>query len=582
MICAKLGSKAVDAVKMGLRPSSSQCFTGQNFTGFMVCIFLLIIGCGGGGGDGGGDRTDNGNGSGNTEETAPSTQQPPCNRYYRVVDADEKQQFTYDAEGNRKPLTIVGAEHSNIYNTPDRVQDVENLGGTMVAGIDNGQSTRRFNCVGWVFRELNCHGGSCDDAEYGGHGWNPNLEVVYTDFTRSGLLRKVEGSYADPYEVGDKCFFFYPDDEDHIFARHVAEIVYVGYTKAGTTVRAPDGWTGVFDADLGAEWFDEKNYVDEVDCYRWVDGLKMPLKGVPDTVAAANDPRSCRDTEEKEESEPNSPPTCSDGAVTVATGQSVELEFRADDADGDDLTYSISSGPTRGTFDSTTSTYTPDGLHSGVDSVAFTAHDGTADSEVCMIEINIEGCPLIEGVCTMREQSAGLTLTYWIQSPPPYGGAPLPYCRDSSGNLLTSVVGGLTTAEIISAGDWNENWNGWWDSQVLTCGYEVPAGGILICAEGIECGQECETIEGTCTASEQSAGLTLTYLLTAQPPYTGPSIPYCEDNAGTLFTPTPYGLRNAEVLARGDWDTGRNGWWDSQVLTCGYEVPAGGILVMVP
>jgi len=204
-------------------------------------------------------------------------------------------------------------------------------------------------------------------------------------------------------------------------------------------------------------------------------------------------------------------------------------------------------------------------------------------SEVSYVQCSIteEECPIIEGTCNMSEQSSGLTLTYWLQSPPPWGGAPFPYCTDGSGNLLTGIVGGLTTAEIVSTGDWNENWNGWWDSQVLTCGYDVPAGGILICAEGVDCDQECETIEETCSATEQSSGLTLKYLLKEQPPYTGPAIPYCENNSGTLFTPTPYGLRDAEVIEKGAWNEDWNGWWDSAVLTCGYDVPAGGVLTIV-
>ena len=58
-------------------------------------------------------------------------------------------------------------------------------------------------------------------------------------------------------------------------------------------------------------------------------------------------------------------------------------------------------------------------------------------------------CSIREGTCTMSEQSSGLTLTYWLQSPPPWGGAPIPYCEDDYGNLLTGVPGGLKTAEII-------------------------------------------------------------------------------------------------------------------------------------
>jgi len=207
--------------------------------------------------------------------------------------------------------------------------------------------------------------------------------------------------------------------------------------------------------------------------------------------------------------------------------------------------------------------------------------DDCDDSDCANDDACEEECPIIEGTCTMTEQSPGLTLTYWIQSPPPWGGPPIPYCTDDSEALLTGVPGGLTTSEIIRNNDWNENWNGWWDSQVLTCGYDVPAGGILICAEGVECGQECETIEGTCSVSEQSSGLELKYLLKAQPPYTGPAIPYCENSSGILFTPTLYGLRDAEVITKGDWNEDWNGWWDSGVLTCGYDVPAGGVLTVV-
>jgi hypothetical protein len=249
-------------------------------------LAITLIACGV---EGGGD--DDGGGGDNRGDNPPSTELATCVRYYKVVDAYGNQLTTVDDQGNPKPLTIQGTEYADISVTVDRVQDIEDAGGRMVPEIDNGQSTRRFNCVGWVFRELNCHGGSCSDAPYGGYGWSPVVDVVYKDFTRAGLLRKL--AYYEDYEVGDKCFFYGAEDPAHTVPKHVAEVVADNYW--GATVRAPDGHTGVFDAELGAEWFDLKNYDDDVDCYRWVGD---PPRTVPDTEAAADNANSCGDSDD--------------------------------------------------------------------------------------------------------------------------------------------------------------------------------------------------------------------------------------------------------------------------------------------
>lgn len=264
---------------------------------FILFLALMLMACGGGAGsddDGGPDNGGNGDGtdSGNRGDTPPSTP-PTCMRYYKVVDAYGNQLTTYDDDGNEKPLTIQGTEYANISVTVDRVADVEAAGGRMVPEIDNGQTTRRFNCVGWVFRGLNCHGGSCGDAPYGGYGWNPVVDVVHKDFTRAGLLREL--SFYEDYEVGDICFFYDAADPAHTLPKHVAEVVADNWW--GATVRAPDGHTGVFDAELGAEWFDQKNYDGDVDCYRWVGD---PPRTVPDTEAAAANSNSCSDGDEGE------------------------------------------------------------------------------------------------------------------------------------------------------------------------------------------------------------------------------------------------------------------------------------------
>jgi hypothetical protein len=70
-------------------------------------------------------------------------------------------------------------------------------------------------------------------------------------------------------------------------------------------------------------------------------------------------------------------------------GQSVVVPISAFDPDGDTLTFTIVSGPTSGFVDLDGTTYTPDGSFSGVDSFTFVANDGTADSDVCTVEITI-------------------------------------------------------------------------------------------------------------------------------------------------------------------------------------------------
>ena len=49
------------------------------------------------------------------------------------------------------------------------------------------------------------------------------------------------------------------------------------------------------------------------------------------------------------------------------------------DVDGDDLTFTVTSGPSNGTYDGTT--YTPDANFNGNDSFTFTASDGVGDDD---------------------------------------------------------------------------------------------------------------------------------------------------------------------------------------------------------
>jgi hypothetical protein len=83
----------------------------------------------------------------------------------------------------------------------------------------------------------------------------------------------------------------------------------------------------------------------------------------------------------------------------VAAGQNVATDedlaravtLSAGDIDGDALTYSIVTGPTHGALSGTAPnlTYTPDANFNGADSFTFRANDGTVDSTVAVVSIDV-------------------------------------------------------------------------------------------------------------------------------------------------------------------------------------------------
>ena len=87
-----------------------------------------------------------------------SDNKPSCTRHYNVVDSNGNPIHYIDNGGVTKPLKISGREYKDITPPSDRAAEVTAAGGRMVQEIDGGRSTRRFNCAGWTFRELHCHG----------------------------------------------------------------------------------------------------------------------------------------------------------------------------------------------------------------------------------------------------------------------------------------------------------------------------------------------------------------------------------------------------------------------------------------
>ncbi|WP_336775813.1 Ig-like domain-containing protein [Paenibacillus sp. MMO-58] len=88
----------------------------------------------------------------------------------------------------------------------------------------------------------------------------------------------------------------------------------------------------------------------------------------------------------------NDAPTASDDSKVVDSGSSVTDSFKANDVDGDTLTFSVVTPPTHGTVvinNDGTYTYTPDAGYGSTDSFTFKANDGELNSNTATITLTV-------------------------------------------------------------------------------------------------------------------------------------------------------------------------------------------------
>ena len=90
----------------------------------------------------------------------------------------------------------------------------------------------------------------------------------------------------------------------------------------------------------------------------------------------------------------NDPPVASAGVLTTNEDTGVRGTLSASDTEGDPLTYSIVSAPTKGTISTLITstgvfTYTPSPDANGSDSFSFKVRDGSADSNVATVLVTI-------------------------------------------------------------------------------------------------------------------------------------------------------------------------------------------------
>ncbi|MFN8470148.1 MAG: Ig-like domain-containing protein [Caldilineaceae bacterium] len=88
----------------------------------------------------------------------------------------------------------------------------------------------------------------------------------------------------------------------------------------------------------------------------------------------------------------NDAPLATNVSASTPQDTPVNINLTASDVEGNPLTYSVVTGPAHGTVSSGTGsarTYTPAAGYVGADSFTFKANDGTADSNVATVNINV-------------------------------------------------------------------------------------------------------------------------------------------------------------------------------------------------
>lgn len=145
----------------------------------------------------------------------------------------------------------------------------------------------------------------------------------------------------------------------------------------------------------------------------------------------------------------NDAPVASDGELTIAEDTSAALVLAASDVDGDALTYTIASGPVRGSVSGTPPNliYTPAANATGSDQVTFKVGDGLVDSGFATVHITItpinDAPSFVKGADqTVFDNAGPVSVPGWATS---IGAGP----SDEAGQTLTFLV--TTTSPSLFA-----------------------------------------------------------------------------------------------------------------------------------
>ncbi|MCG3204488.1 MAG: hypothetical protein KCHDKBKB_01203 [Elusimicrobia bacterium] len=223
----------------------------------------------------------------------------------------------------------------------------------------------------------------------------------------------------------------------------------------------------------------------------------------------------------------NDAPVANNISETTSENTAIAVTMLGSDGDGDTLTYVIVSGPLHGTLDSVSGdqvTYTPAAGYNGSDSFTYKVNDGTVDSNVATVSIQVNAvndAPVASNVSeTTSEDTAktvtmvgadgdGDALTYAIVSGPSHGTLGL-----VSGNSVT-----YTPASNYNGADsftYKVN-DGTVDSNVATVSIQVNAVNDAPMASNVSETTSEDTAKIVTLIASDSDGDTLTYSIVLTP-----------------------------------------------------------------
>jgi PKD repeat protein len=114
----------------------------------------------------------------------------------------------------------------------------------------------------------------------------------------------------------------------------------------------------------------------------------------------------------------NSLPEANNQEITTSTNESIIITLSSTDPDNDPLTFTILTLPSNGTIsnDPPNIIYTPDQDYQGADEFTFKANDGTADSNIAHVSIQINPIPTTRHFIDVDGNPADNTWTIYLSS----------------------------------------------------------------------------------------------------------------------------------------------------------------------
>ncbi|MEN9359293.1 MAG: hypothetical protein RL095_828 [Verrucomicrobiota bacterium] len=275
----------------------------------------------------------------------------------------------------------------------------------------------------------------------------------------------------------------------------------------------------------------------------------------------------------------NSAPVASNSSASTNEDTAVALVLAATDVDGNPLTYSIVSQPTKGTLSGSGAnwTYTPATNTNGPDSFTFKANDGSLDSNVATVSLTVNpvnDAPVANGQSIAATEDTAKTLVL---------GA-----TDVDGNALTYTIVAAPTKGTLSGTapnltyTPNANYNGadsftfkandgTVDSNVATVSLSIAAVNDAPVAKALGYATSQDTAKAVTLSATDVEGSALTYTLVASPLHGSLS------GSGSALTYTPaLGYVGTDSFTY----KANDGTVDSAVATVSFSItPADGQLL---